>query len=123
MVRWSGCRAFTAKGTGLIRGGWLPRWLSGKEPAGQETQETQARSLGREDPLEWETATQPSVLAWEISWAEEPGGLRSTGSQRAGHSGAHTLLLQQRRPHKSHGHRSKEEVSKGNAVSFLAFFF
>ena len=83
----------------------------------------QARSLRREDPLEWETATQPSVLAWEISWAEEPGGLPSTGSHRAGHSGAHTSPLQGRRPHKSHGHRSKEEVSKGSAVlSWLSFF-
>ena len=32
------------------------------------------RSLGREDPLEEETATHFSILAWEIPWTEEPGG-------------------------------------------------
>ena len=37
----------------------------------QETQETQVRSLGREDPLEWEMATQFTVLAWKILWTEE----------------------------------------------------
>ena len=37
----------------------------------QETLETQVQSLGWEDPLEEETATHSSVLAWEISWTEE----------------------------------------------------
>ena len=41
--------------------------------------------LGQEDPLEKEMATRSSVLAWEIPWTEEPGGLPSLGSQRAGH--------------------------------------
>ena len=45
--------------------------------------ETQAQSLGGEDPLEKETATRSSILAWETPWAEEPGGLQSMGSQRA----------------------------------------
>ena len=36
-------------------------------------QETQFQSLGREDPLEKEMATHSSILAWEISWTEEPG--------------------------------------------------
>ena len=40
-------------------------------------QETQVRSLVREDPLEEEMATHSSVLAWEIPWTEEPGGLQS----------------------------------------------
>ena len=44
-------------------------------------QETQAQSLGLEDPLEKEMATHSSIIAWEISWTEEPGGLRSMGSQ------------------------------------------
>ena len=39
------------------------------------TQETQVRSLGQEDPLEKEMATQFSILTWEIPWTEEPGGL------------------------------------------------
>ena len=47
-------------------------------------QETWVRSLGREDPLEKETATHSSVLAWRIPWREEPGGLQSMGSQRVG---------------------------------------
>ena len=50
-----------------------------------EMQETWARSLGREDPLEKEMATHSSILAWRIPRTEEPGGLQSTGSQRVGH--------------------------------------
>ena len=38
-------------------------------------QETQVQSLSQEDPLEKGMATHSSVLAWEISWTEEPGGL------------------------------------------------
>ena len=37
--------------------------------------------LNQEDPLEKGTATHSSILAWEISWSEEPGGLQSVGSQ------------------------------------------
>ena len=48
----------------------------------QETQETQVRSLGWEDPLEQEIATHFSILAWTIPWMEELGGLQSMGSQR-----------------------------------------
>ena len=48
-------------------------------------QETQVRSLGWEDPLEKEMATHSSILAWKISWTEEPGGLQSMGSQRVRH--------------------------------------
>uniref|UniRef100_A0AC11ENZ2 Minichromosome maintenance 9 homologous recombination repair factor n=1 Tax=Ovis aries TaxID=9940 RepID=A0AC11ENZ2_SHEEP len=48
-------------------------------------QETRVRSLGWEDPLEKEMATHSSILAWTISWTEEPGGLQSMGSQRVGH--------------------------------------
>jgi len=35
------------------------------------------QSLGREDPLEKETVTHSSMLAWKIPWTEEPGGLHS----------------------------------------------
>ena len=48
-------------------------------------QETQVRSLGREDPLEKKIATHSSTLAWRIPWREKPGRLQSTGSQRVGH--------------------------------------
>ena len=74
----------------------LPWWLSGKNlPA---TQETWVRSLGeedspgegndnpQEDPLEKEMTTQSRILAWEIPWTEEPGGLQSMGSQRDSHN-------------------------------------
>ena len=40
-------------------------------------QETQVQYLGREDLLEKEMATHSSILAWEIPWTEEPGGLYS----------------------------------------------
>ena len=42
--------------------------------------------LGQEDPLEKQMATHSSILAWEIPWTEEPGGLQSTGSQRLGNN-------------------------------------
>jgi len=44
-------------------------------------QETLVQFLGLEDPLEKEMATHSSILAWKIPWAEEPGGLQSTGLQ------------------------------------------
>ena len=46
-------------------------------------QETWVQSLGQEDPLEKEMATQYSILAWEIPWTQEPGGLQSMGSQKS----------------------------------------
>ena len=51
-----------------------------------EMQETWAQSLGREDPLEEEMATNTSILAWTVPWTEKPGGLQSMGLQRAGHN-------------------------------------
>ena len=44
-------------------------------------QEAQVQFLGREDPLEKETATHSRILAWRTPWTEEPGGLQSMGSQ------------------------------------------
>ena len=44
-------------------------------------QETQVQSLGWEDILEKEMATQSSILAWRIPWMEEPGRLQSMGPQ------------------------------------------
>ena len=49
-------------------------------------QEAWVRSLVQEDPLEEEMATHSSILAWEIPWTEEPGGLQLMGSQRVGHN-------------------------------------
>ena len=47
----------------------------------QEAQEIWVQSLDQEDPLEKEMATHFSILAWEITWTEEPGRLRSMGSK------------------------------------------
>ena len=47
-------------------------------------QEMWVQSLGQEDPLEKEMETLSSILAWEIPWTEEPGGLQSM-LQRIGH--------------------------------------
>ena len=45
-------------------------------------QEMGVESLGWEDPLEEGMTNYSSILAWEIPWTEEPGGLQSIGSQR-----------------------------------------
>ena len=49
-------------------------------------QETGVKSLSQEDSLEREMATHSSLLAWEIPWTQELGGLQSMGSQRVGHN-------------------------------------
>ena len=48
-------------------------------------QEAWIQSLGGEDPVEKGMATHSSILAWRITWTEEPGGLQSMVSQRVGH--------------------------------------
>ena len=62
-----------------------------KNPAAMA--ETWVWSLGGEYPLEKEMATHSSILAWKISWPEEPGGLQSMGSQTAGHDWSDWHLL------------------------------
>ena len=47
--------------------------------------ETRVPSLGREDPLEKEMATHSCILAWRITWTQEPDRLQFMGSQRVGH--------------------------------------
>ena len=56
-------------------------------------QETGGQSLGQEDPLKKEMATGSSILAWEITWTEEPGELQFMGVQRVRHDWAHTHNL------------------------------
>ena len=46
-------------------------------------QETQVQSLGQEDALEKEMVTNSYILAWEIPWTEDPGGLQSMGLQKS----------------------------------------
>ena len=48
-------------------------------------QETRVRTLGWDDPLEEGMATHASILAWKLSWMEEPDRLQSMGSPRFGH--------------------------------------
>ena len=48
-------------------------------------QETRVQSLGLEDPLEKGMATHSNILAWRISWTEEPSNLQSMGLQRVRH--------------------------------------
>ena len=62
----------------------MAQWVKNL-PTTQEALETLAQPLGREDPLEKAMATHSSVLAWEIPWTEEPGGLQSMGSRRVRH--------------------------------------
>ena len=64
----------------------LPSGSDGKKKKKKKNlpamQETRVQSLDWEDPLEKEIATHFSILAWEIPWTEELGGLQSMGSQR-----------------------------------------
>ena len=68
----------------------MAQWL--KKKICLPMQETRVRSLGQEDPLEKETATHSSILAWRIPWTEEPGVLQSTGHQRIGWSRLSDLI-------------------------------
>ena len=72
--RWVWSYAYT-------RASLVAQWLKNLP----ETQETWVQSLGWKDPLEKEMATHSSILAWRISWAEEPGRLQFMGSQRVRH--------------------------------------
>ena len=49
-------------------------------------QETWVQSLGWEDPPEKGMATHSNILAYEIPWTEEPGGLQSMESRKVRHS-------------------------------------
>ena len=74
---------------------WLPWWLRGKDPSPvQELHGPQVWSLGRADLLEEGMATHSSILAWRIPWTGKPGGLPSTGPQRAGHDWSDLALTQ-----------------------------
>ena len=60
--------------------------------------ENWVQSLGREDLLEKEMATQSSILAWKIPWTEEPSRLQSMGSQRVRHDFTFTLSMETASP-------------------------
>ena len=74
----------------------MAKWVK-NPPAMQKTQEMWVQFLGGEDSLEEGMATHSSILAWEIPWTEEPGGLQSTGSQSWAHRAQqHTRLVGQK---------------------------
>ena len=50
------------------------------------------QSLGQEDPLEEGMATHSSILAWEISWTEDPGGLQFIGTATATFKKCHWII-------------------------------
>ena len=56
-------------------------------------QETWFQSPGWEDPLQKGMATHSSILAWRITWTEEPGGLQSMGLQRVRHNWHNTFII------------------------------
>ena len=58
---------------------YLKGFLGGSVVKNPAMHEMWVQSLGREDPLEKEMVTHSSILAWEIPWTEEPGGLQSMG--------------------------------------------
>ena len=67
---------------GIVAGGFPGGSAVKNQPAMQEMQETWVQSLGRKDSLEEGMATQSCIISWRIPWTEDPGGLRSIGSQR-----------------------------------------
>ena len=76
-------------------------------------EETQAWSLGREDPLEKEMATHSSTLAWKTPWMEESGRLQSMGSQRVREDWATSLSLWGRKDASvNQSHRKKINVDQ-----------
>ena len=62
----------------------FPGGSSGKEPACQ-CRRCRRHSFDQEDLLEEKGATHSSILAWEILWTEQPGGVQSSGVTRVGH--------------------------------------
>ena len=74
---------FIASQCPVVSASLHPWYSDGKESACSV--ETQVQSLGWEDPLEKGKVTHSSILAWEIPWTEDPGGLQSMGSQRVKH--------------------------------------
>ena len=62
----------------------LPSWLSGKEDTSQSRRRWFDPWVGK-IPWRRKMATHSRILAWEIPWTEESGGLQSMGSQRVGH--------------------------------------
>ena len=98
---------------GLSGGSAVKNWLS------LSVQEMQVQSLGQEDPLEKEMATHSSILAWEITWTEEPGSLQSIGLQTV----RYDLLTKQQQTATSHYNTALGEVRGLDYFSELFWSF
>ena len=79
-------------------------------------QDSRVPSLGQEGPLEEEMATHNSIVAWEIPWTEEPGGLQSDGGKRVGHD---LVIKQQQFPRKAWGQDKSTVPSNHTFPLFL----
>ena len=85
-------------------------------PANAGTKETQVQSLGQEDPLEEGMATHSNILAWRISWTEEPGGLQSIGLQRDTQLSRHALRIN---PTNSADSAKDRQMKSGHVINEL----
>ena len=92
VVQWLRLHTLNAGGTDVSPGqgtrGFLCDSAVKNLTAMQEPQETWVQPLGLEDPLKEGIAVHSSVLAWRISWTEEPAGLQSVGTQKVRHNGS-----------------------------------
>ena len=87
---WSDWLTVTYKGVSQVV-------LVGKHPPASagDARDGSPMTPSQQDLREEEMATHPSILAWEIPWTEQPGGLQSTGPQRVRHDWAaeHSLTI------------------------------
>ena len=83
--------------------------------------QTQVQSLSWEDPVEKGMTTHSSILAWQIAWAEEPGGLQSMGSQRVrNNSETNTFTFQgTKEQDKPEGPQNREQKVPGPSRQFV----
>ena len=89
--------------------------LVAKNPPAKAADETQAPSLGQEDPLEKEMATHSSILAWEIPRTEEPGRLQSMGLQSRTRLSTHTYKT----PRGEHRQNTLTYITAGSSMTHL----
>ena len=97
---------------------------SGKESACQcRKHREEVWPLRQEDPLEEEMVTHSSILAWKIPWTEEPGGLRSTGSQSREQLSTRHSTHTRAGEKKSRLCRPSSVSVAHNSIAFACFFW
>ena len=100
----------------------LPHWLSSKEFACNAGDPHLIPGSG--NTLEKGMATHSSILAWRISWTEQPGGLQSMGSQRHRQNWSNwacTNLLYHEIPQKALKSLPQHHSSKASILGHSAF--